>query len=91
MEDTKKRNIFSRMFEMVKKGWKRLGEPDIDNLVDINDASTAKEVRRIQEVQEQVHEQKGFVPRAKVSERKAQDKVKGNNTNERRPKSLGEY
>ena len=88
MGDTKKRNIFSRIFEAIKNGWNRLGEPDIDNIIDIKDAYTARELKRIQQVQAQVHEQKGFVQRAKVDEDKARNNVK-EKTIMKEQKSLG--
>ena len=87
-----KENILTRVFNKIKAGWTRLGEPDINNamLGDL-DAATAKEVKAIQEVQEKVHEQRGFVPRAKVNEGKAQATAKGKGrTNTMGQKILGD-
>ena len=78
MKNTKQGNILSRMFNSIKNVWLRLGEADInEGIMGDLDAATAKEVKAIEEIQAQVHEQRGFVPRAKVSEEKAQVAAKG--------------
>ena len=77
MENTKKINILSRILERAKKGWERLGEPDIIDEKDLSlDASMAKELKEIEQVQEKVHEQRSVVQRARVNEKEAQVSAK---------------
>ncbi len=78
MENTKQGNILSRIFNSIKNVWVRLGETDInEGIIGDLDAATAKELKAIEEIQAQVHEQRGFVQRAKVSEEKAKVAAKG--------------
>ena len=60
----KKENFLSRMLDKIKSGWKRLGEPDIDD--GLGDSATAKAVQKIIEVQEKVKKQRSFVQRVET-------------------------
>ena len=59
-----KENFLSKLLDKIKKAWKRLGEADIDD--GLGDAVTAKEVQKIEKVQEEVKKQRSFVPRVKI-------------------------
>ncbi len=85
------KNILSKIINGIKNGWERLGEPDIPDGTDIN-ATVIKEVEEIKKVQEKVHEQGGFVPKARVNEERAQvnAKKRGNSSKKGKQKILGE-
>lgn len=81
-ENLKKENLFLRIFKGIKKGWERLGQEDVvteDSF--IGDRNINAQVARLEEIQAEVHNQKGFVPSAQVNEFKAQKNIRGKGKN----------
>lgn len=79
-ENLKKENLLLRIFKGIKKGWERLGQEDIvaeDSFIRDRDRNIKAQVARLEEIQAEVHNQKGFITRAKVNENIANETAKG--------------
>ena len=78
MENAKRKNIIVRIGSLIKKGWERLGEADVEDGIDLE--GLGGELARIEGVQKEIHESgvvpnSGFVPTAKVNATIAQKNV----------------
>ena len=71
-----KDNIFKIIINGIKKAWDRLGEEDIP-VEDKLGRAEREELNRINAIQEEIHENNKFVPKAKVNEGKAKFAAKG--------------
>ncbi len=67
----KKKNVFSKLLNRVKKVWQELGTPDIETGEDILTQSQREELTQIERIGDEVHKNGFAVGKIKISEAKA--------------------
>ena len=94
MENIKRKNVFSKLSDTIKRFWDMLGEEDIaldndNNLTKKELEELAKIIKVQEEFKATVHGPNKFVPKAKVNEGTAKVIAKGKKV-EKEERTLGE-